>query len=263
MKYTRKNIINSLLARDIQNLDAFETKKNDMTRIRKGAFNHYLSTANDTTITEEITTRPTQDRVIVMKEAGVPQGAARFNLSINRPTANIAEILYVPIFGCLDYEADYVDVINKYLSAGTVLTIARTADKRGLTFTYVKGGQTDIITVQIAEKPYVAMLRGTQGSLIKLSQIKAKIGDAANEEQFTAQIIPFINSLFGRATEDKFTADDWLRDDQYVQTMRTINQDINIDAESGVIFGMYNVAGNLLTMTTVVQKFETSRAVNF
>lgn len=268
-----KNNINLLNDAYIQKLSAFEKTNKEMSRF-KSKVNNYLASSRSVMPNPEVITSPlvetimntpnvapnaASSNVVLLQNEGVQTGVARFNLTIYRKTANIASVLPVPVFGALDYESDYVEVLAPYLPAGCTYVIERTSDKKGLKITYTVGMASDIVEVNVKEKPYLSLLRGTQTSTIKLSQMKAKIFDVADEQQFSETIRPVINTLFGLATSNPFTADDWLRDDQFVQTMRTINQDVNVDAETTVVFGMTNIANNVMTITTTVGRYQTIR----
>ena len=260
----------------LKNMQSFEQTNKNMSRFNRSKYDNLggrtvgtteLMTVSNPIVeqilnnssTPNVAPNANASNVILLQNEGVKTGVARFNLSIDRKTSAIAAILPVPVFGALDYESDYTDVIAPYLPAGCTYVIERTADKKGLKITYTSGLNVDIVEVTVKEKPYLSLLRGTQTSVIKLSQMKAKIFDVADEEQFSETIRPVINTLFGLSTSNPFTADDWLRDDQYVQTMRTINQDISVDAETTVIFGMTPIADNVMTITTTVSKYETIR----
>ncbi len=256
--------------RDIQNLQSFEKTQN-MAYNRR--FNNYrtaeptqlmsseqavqLLSDTNTAVPYVPSNRPTV--VVLDNSSKVVDAVAKFNLTIDRKTANIDAVLPVPVFGALDYESEYTDVITPYLPAGCTYAITRTTDKKGLIITYTAGANIDAVHITVKEKPYLSLLRGTQGSVIRLSQIKAKIFDTLDQEQFSEQIRPVFNSLFGLSTSNPFTADDSLRDDQFIETMRTINQEITVDAETTIIFGMSAIADNVLVLTTSVSRFSTER----
>ena len=252
--------INQLSDKQVQSLQSFEQNKKIMSR--RYNLTRSVTPIADSIQMSEVTnyTPPVQgtQKVVLLSNQGEQAGIARFNISIKRLTVNIDDILPVPVFGILDYESQYAEVLAPYLPPGCTYVLAPTDNNKGLKITYTVGGNSDIIEVTVKEKPYLSLLRGTQTSSIKLSQMKAKITDVANSELFTETIRPLINSLFGMTTSNPFTADDWLRDDQYLQTIRTINQDVDVDAETTVIFNFSPVAENL-TLTSTVRQYSTIR----
>ena len=128
-----------------------------------------------------------------------PVSAAIFDLTVTRNTNTIASALPLPVFGALDYESNYVEIISQDLPAGCVLTsITKSASGKGLRFTYTSGANVDTIDVECAQVPYLNILRSSQGSLLKFSQCKMQISDVTIQAQFSRKVSVVVNTIFGK-----------------------------------------------------------------
>ena len=192
-----------------------------------------------------------------------PVSAATFTLNISRKTKTIAAALPVPVFGPLDRESNYVEIISQSLPAGTVLTsIGKSATGKGLTFTYTSGVNVDTIDVECEQVPYVNLLRAAQGSLLKLSQNKMSISDVAFQSQFAKKVQISVNTIFGKNTDDSFIPNEFKSDLQNQNDIRIITAVTDLDQETSLVFNVINeVIG--ISYTSFVQRFETSRAKGF
>ena len=189
-----------------------------------------------------------------------PESAAMFDINIERKTANIAADLPVPLFGALDFESDYTEILPSSLPAGTTYIVEKTADKKGLKFTYTQAGNVDIIEVNCVQNAYNNLLRATQGSILQLEQNKLNISDVAQVAQFTRKVQVVKNTLFGRDTSDSFTPNQFKTDMQNQNDIRVITQNFSIDAESSFIILVRPVDAFVIGWTSYVSKFSTSRA---
>ena len=195
-----------------------------------------------------------------------PVSAAIFDLTITRNTANIASALPLPVFGTLDYESNYVEIISQDLPANVTLTsIAKSPSNKGLRFTYTNsvGPVTDTIDVECAQVPYVNILRSSQGSLLKFSQCKMQISDVTIQAQFSRKVSIVVNTIFGKNTSDSFTPNQFKSDLQNQNDIRTISSVQNVDQETSMVFLVNPTAAFSITYTAYVEKFETSRAKGF
>ena len=193
-----------------------------------------------------------------------PVSAAIFDLTITRNTAAIAAALPVPVFGSLDYESNYVEIISQDLPAGCVLTsIAKSTSGKGLRFTYTSGANVDTIDVECAQVPYLNILRSSQGSLLKFSQCKMQISDVTIQAQFSRKVSVVVNTIFGKNTSDSFTPNQFKSDLQNQNDIRTITAVQDIDQETSMVFLVNPTAAFSITYTSYVEKFETSRAKGF
>jgi len=184
-----------------------------------------------------------------------PVSAAVFTINVTRQSATIAQTLPVPIFGVLDQESDWIEIMGQFLVAGTTYTVARNADRKSLDFTYVNGGNDDIITVSVEEAPYVNLLIAGLDMVFRMQQIKMSISDVANQTQFQQAVNIFNRSPFGHNESDKFTPNQYKTDLQNQNDIRTINQLIDIDKQRTILVKMIAVAGSI-SFDTFIQAYE-------
>lgn len=190
-----------------------------------------------------------------------PISAATFDILINRETSNINGALPVVLFGSLDRESSYVEVVTPELPSGVTYTISTTTDKKGLKFTFTDGVVTDIVTINCNETPYLNLLRASQGAMFKMQQNKMLISDVAIQSQFSQKVQVVKRSMFGSNSYDTFTPNQYKTDLQNQNDIRTIDAIIDIDLERSLLV---NVAKNtvdkdlpfLVTLTSFIQKFE-------
>lgn len=183
-----------------------------------------------------------------------PVAAATFDILIERLSNEIDSILPVPVFGVLDNESDWIEILNQFLPPGVTYTVTRSADRKSLDFTFTSGGSNDIIRVSCNQFPYVSFLTAGLDSVFKLSQNKLEISDVAQVSQFSRPIHIFNRSMFGSDLSDTITPNQFKSDLQNQNDMRTINQIITIDKERTLCF-LINPAKLVLTMTSFVQAY--------
>lgn len=257
-------LVDELRNEDLQGLESLESMDNR-------ELSHYLKSVGVGNLA------PSEARAIIRsvksaQPAGMqmvnsfraPVSAAMFDITITRNSANIASALPIPIFGALDFESNYAEIISQDLPTGCVLTsITKTSTGKGLRFTYTSGANVDTIDIECSQNPYVNLLRASQGSLLKFQQNKMQISDTTKQTQFSQKVQVAVNTLFGKDTKDSFTPNQFKSDLQNQNDIRTITSVYDIDQETSLTFLMIAEAAFTITWTSYVQKFETSRAKGF
>lgn len=192
-----------------------------------------------------------------------PNAAAQMNFRIIRNTAAIALYLPVPLFGVLSQESDWASIMAQELPASDITyTVTRTADRKGLRFTYTQGANVDTIDVFLNELPYTEFLRGLQTALMKLSQTKMRVSALAAADQFAQSIKFYDSSQFGRKSNDSINPDSFDTDLSQKDNIRIITTVIDIDPERTMVFQIKNTAALTTSLNTFVQKFEKAVAGN-
>lgn len=256
-------LINELRKEDLQGLESLENMSD------KGLNNYLRSVGLQNLPTNEAralvrSMRPDAGNVTVVDSFRAPVSAAIFDITITRATANINASLPLPIFGVLDRESNYTEIINQDLPSGTVLTsITTSGSGKGLTFTYTSGLNVDTIDVECAQVPYVNILRASQTSLLKMQQNKLQISDVTKQTQFSQKVGIVVNTIFGKNTSDSYTPNQFKSDLQNQNDIRTITTITDIDSETSMVFLVIPEASFSLTFTSYIQKFETNRAKGF
>jgi hypothetical protein len=184
-----------------------------------------------------------------------PVSAAVFTINVTRATASINQTLPVPIFGVLDQESDWIEIMSQFLIAGTTYAVTRNADRKSLDFAFTSGMNTDIITVSVEEAPYVNLLIAGLDMVFRMQQIKMSISDVANQTQFQQAVNIFNRSPFGHNENDKFTPNQYKTDLQNQNDIRTINQIIDIDKQRTILVKMIPDAASI-SFDTFIQAYE-------
>ena len=193
-----------------------------------------------------------------------PSSAATFDIIISRLTANINAILPIPIFGVLDQESDWIEIMSQFLAPGTTYVIERTADRKSLNFIFTSGGVSDTITLSCNQVPYVNLIIAGLDSVFKMQQNKLTISDVAQQLQFSQSIEIFNRSFFGRKESDSITPNQYKSDLQNQNDMRTINQILSIDKQRSLLFKIVPVVNFSVTMSSFIQKYDKGQsAVGF
>jgi hypothetical protein len=255
-------LIDELRNEDLQGLESLETMDNN-------ELSHYLRQVGLNNLpTNEAralirSMKPNAPAATMVDSFRAPVSAAIFDITISRNSANIAASLPLPIFGVLDRESNYVEIISQDLPAGTVLTsIALTPSGKGLRFTYTSGLNVDSIDIECAQVPYVNILRAAQTSLLKMQQNKMQISDVTLQSQFSQKVGLVVNTIFGKNTSDSFTPNQFKSDLQNQNDIRTITWVADIDSETSLTFQVIPQVFSI-TWTSYIQKFETNRAKGF
>lgn len=184
-----------------------------------------------------------------------PVSAALFDIIITRHTAAIASVLPIPVFGVLDQESDWIEIVSPYLAAGITYTVERGADLKSLDFTFTSGMNVDIVNVSCNQVPYVNLLAAGLDSVFRLQQIKMQISDVAQQLQFSQSVRTFDRSFFGFHKDDQFTPNQFKSDLQNQNDIRTINNIIDVDKQRTMLFGLVPVAAFSLTLSSFVQAY--------
>lgn len=275
MNNTQKNhLVKVLRSASIEQLDAIE-------KMNKKQLNHLFKSISEastvdlssasitpetvkTLIANEInanTAMNTSNLPLVTPTASfrAPVAAAQFTLNITRNSANIAAILPVPLFGILDKESSYKEIVAQSLPSGTTFSLAVSPTGKGIRYTYVNGGNTDTIDVECPQVPYVNLLRASQGSILTMTQNKMTIDDVANQSQFSQAVEIVHNTLFGKFTSDSFTPNDYKSDLQNQNDIRIFTNIITIDQETTLLFQSIAEATGF-SLTSFVHSYSTARA---
>lgn len=192
-----------------------------------------------------------------------PVSAALFDILITRATNTImpATNLPIPVFGVLDQESDWTEIIGQFLPAGITYEVARGADKKSLDFTFSDGVHADVVNVSCNQVPYVNLLAAGLDSVFRMQQLKMQISNVANQLQFSQSVRTFDRSFFGYHKDDQFTPNQFKTDLQNQNDIRTINNLIDIDKQRTILFSMIPVAGTL-TISAFVQAYNKGMNVN-
>jgi len=151
------------------------------------------------------------------KNAGAGHGvAAQFDLTITRNSININAALPIVLFGVIDLESAYSQVINT-LPAGCVLTsVVNTGGS--YIFTYTSGANVDTITITCAQTPYAGFLRATQTDTMQVRAYRIAVSSTDAVDQFNYAMQHVKRSLFGADKRDSLTPSTYVSPDQYLAT---------------------------------------------
>lgn len=185
-----------------------------------------------------------------------PVSAASFDILIYRATNNINAVLPVPVFGVLDQESDWTEIMSTYLPAGCTYEVTRSLDKKSLDFTFNLAGDIDVVTVSCNQVPYVNLLISGLDSTFRLQQNKLQISDVAKQAQFSQSIGIFNRSFFGHHSDDSITPNQYKSDLQNQNDIRTINQILDIDKQRTILYKVISASDFTITMSTFVQKYD-------
>lgn len=186
-----------------------------------------------------------------------PASAATMDFLITRLTNNINATLPVALFGALDRESDYIEVLNEFLPASTTLAVSRyETDKKSLKFTFTNGANVDEVIVSCGQTPYVNYLKGMLQNVIKLQETKIQISDVAKQAQFSQTFRVVDNSQYGREQSDKFTPNTFKSDLQNQNDIRTVRMVIDFDAEKSLVVPVVSAADFTITLTASIAKYE-------
>lgn len=203
---------------------------------------------------------PSENVPFVYEPERAPNSAAMFDITITRKTANIAADLPAPLFGVLDKESDYSEILPQLLPVGCSYEIARTTDRKGLKITYTLGLNSDIIEITCAQVPYLNLLRASQGSVLRMEQNKMNISDVSVQSQFRNKVQVTRNTIFGKDTNDSYTPNQFKSDMQNQNDIRTITANFNVDLETSFTVLVAQEANFDVTMTSYISEFSVQRA---
>ena len=231
-------------------------------------FEHYRSAVPSEMLSSNVVTALEVQRpnslMTPVADFRAPVSAATFDILITRDTALLPFTLPVALFGVLDQESDYVELLSSFLPVGVTYTIARGADRKSLNFIFTNGIVTDTINVSCNQVPYVNLLIAGLDSVFKMQQNKLQISDTAQQLQFSKAITIFNKSFFGHSENDTITPNQYKTDLQNQNDIRTINQILDIDKQRSMVFQIVPVAAFTVTMSSFVQKYDKGQsAVGF
>ena len=231
-------------------------------------FEHYTQSVNNDMLSSNVVTalaaQTPRALMTPVADFRAPVSAATFDIIITRNTATLPFTLPVALFGVLDQESDYVEVISSFIPVGVTYTIARGADRKSLNFVFTNGIDTDTINVSCNQVPYVNLLIAGLDSVFKMQQNKLQISDVAQQLQFSKAISVFNKSFFGHSENDTITPNQYKSDLQNQNDIRTINQILDIDKQRSLVFQIVPVANFSVTMSSFVQKYDKGQsAVGF
>lgn len=220
--------------------------------------NNQLSTA----VQNAIDTANSNSLMTPVADFRSPVSAALFDILITRNSANIAAPLPIPIFGVLDQESDWIEIIGQFLASGITYEVTRGADKKSLDFTFTAAGPlTDVVNVSCNQVPYVNLLAAGLDSVFRMQQLKMQISNVANQLQFSQSVRTFDRSFFGFHKDDQFTPNQFKTDLQNQNDIRTINNLIDVDKQRTILVSMIAVA-ETLTISAFVQAYNKGMNVN-
>jgi hypothetical protein len=189
-----------------------------------------------------------------------PSSAATFDLLINRLTSNIPDVLYIPLFGVLDQESDWIEIMGQKLPATITYAVARGADRKSLDFTFTQGANVDVVNVSCNQTPWVNMMIAGLDSVFKMQQNKIEISDVAIARQFSYAIGIYNRSMFGHNENDTITPNQYKTDMQNQNDIRVINQILDIDKQRSLLMPIVNHSEVdtpfLVTMSSFISKYD-------
>lgn len=243
----------------IKNLENLETMKLTTKKLGNFARSNSIAMASFGEPIIKVAT-PSDNTPFIYEPERAPNSAAMFDITITRKTANIAADLPIPLFGVLDRESDYSEILPQLLPVGTSYEIARTTDRKGLKFTFTSGLNVDIVEVTCAQVPYLNLLRASQGSMLRMEQNKMNISDVSVQNQFRNKVQVTRNTIFGKDTNDSYTPNQFKSDMQNQNDIRTITANFNVDLETSFTILIAQQANFDVTMTSYISEFSVQRA---
>lgn len=238
---------------NLQNLETMAIKLN-----RKKLGNYAMVSEFGQSVVKSAT--PSENVPFIYEPERAPNSAAMFDITITRKTATIAADLPAPLFGVLDKESDYSEILPQLLPVGCSYEIARTTDRKGLKITYTLGVNSDIIEITCAQVPYLNLLRASQGSVLRMEQNKMNISDVSVQSQFRNKVQVTRNTIFGKDTNDSYTPNQFKSDMQNQNDIRTITANFNVDLETSFTVLVAQQADFDVTMTSYISEFSVQRA---
>lgn len=188
-------------------------------------------------------------------------GAATFEITVTRLSANIAEDLPFVLFGSQDACNGYRNIIPQLLGAGTVLTSVLIGEPGGAAnanralFTYTNGANVDTIAVESSTYPYPSLLNSTNVDLLKLNKVRESLSNAALTRQFSLPLIATVNSPFGKGETNRITPSMFVRPDQFQAGIVDLDAVFRIDKETCIVGKIINTAAFVVTFSSFVEKF--------
>lgn len=198
--------------------------------------------------------------------------AAQFDVIVERLTANIAEVLPVPLFGAANLESGLQGDISNYLASSATslvgiqygnvfigtgdetITANLTASNK-LRLQYKNGNALDIIEVTCTSVPYPQFVISTFADIFTLSKLRVTISDATKVNQFSQRMVFTRKSIFGKAMQNPLGATAFSSPFQLRTDIVDVNVNDNIDKESTIWTGIIAEAAFQITYSVFVQRF--------
>lgn len=201
------------------------------------------------------------------KNAGAGNGvAAQFDLTITRNSTTINAALPIVLFGVIDLESAYSQVINTLPAGVTLTSVVNTAGS--YVFTYSDGTHTDTITITCAQTPYAGFLRATQTDTMSIRAYRIAVSSTDAVDQFNYAMQHVKRSLFGADKRDSLTPSTYISPDQYLATRVDIgdvksgsSHVASIDKETSIQVLVKKQAFNF-TLSVFVNRFDKLNASN-
>ena len=194
--------------------------------------------------------------------------ALQFDIIVKRPTQTIAAPLPYMIFGNLESERAYKNILLPNLPAGVTLTSVTVTD--GVyTFTYSDGTHTDTITVQCAQNTYSIIVKSLLLNKISIRALKLSVPTTDYLTQFDQPINWTVRTPFGKTkSQDSITPSSLIDTDQNQQRIVDINKpsDIHahflaVDAET-TIWGYVNQNVPSYTLSMFIDNYDRKTGIH-
>lgn len=215
-----------------------------------------------------------------LDEQGAPQmnvdngqvEAAQFDVIVKRLTANIDEVLPVPLFGAANLESGLQNSIGSYLESSATSLVAiqygnvfiSTGDEtmtpnltasNKLRLQFKNGANLDIVEVTCTSVPYPQFVMSTFSDIFTLSKMRITISDGTKTEQFSNAMEFTRKSIFGKALQNPLGATAFSSPFQQRTDIIDVNISDNVDKESTVWTSIIPIEGFKVTYSIFVQRF--------
>jgi hypothetical protein len=148
----------------------------------------------------------------------------QFDLKIFRNSNNIAQALPVPLFGILELERSYRNVLTPLLTGGTVITSVVNTDG-SLVITYTNGSNTDTVTITCAQNSYASVIRATLMNKIDIKALKLVVPTDDYITEFDQPLQWTVRSMFGKIkSQDTVTPTSLIDIDQQIKRIVDIGK---------------------------------------
>jgi hypothetical protein len=183
--------------------------------------------------------------------------AAIFDIVVSRDTAAIAgTALPFALFGSQHIDSQYNGIITAV--NGATLTVKNGiigAAGNTTKFSYLVGGDTDVITIECTSgSTYPAFLRALDSGRFRINKIRMQLSDSAQLTQFSQEFSYFDYSMFGKESKNKLSVSSFKDPNQFQSGIVDIPFSGEIDNESGFTSALIAVAGFSVTYSVFVEK---------
>lgn len=207
------------------------------------------------------------NRAVTGAGADKYNASAQFSIKIVRNSANIAEILPVPLFGAIDLQGKYAQSLGGYMPAG--VSLESVANINGvLRFTYTDGTDTDTIDITCSQIAYASFVYSTLTDVMSIRAIRYKINSDAQLSNFSNQFTIVKKSLFGKKDSDDINVTSYQDPTQFLKDVIDIGDVRNVasvvtsvDKETSIVVGM-NAGAFSIELSTFVAKFNKLNATS-